>query len=205
MIVCSKLHWCSGIVTWQSLLSSCKIGGGRLWSTRRCHKVGTVCQWQALSPCKQANGGQIFVFVKLVNGQWSLEELSNQTDMLKRFWRLGPGLECIGWCLKFSVKIFPTVSHVVKFHYFAVYKAEILMTNRLKKKIRCSIFPLWAPITPKVYMVGADQPIVACPLPPVKRPPLAPFAPLSASSDGCCRHAARQSRAAPQAAHKGLL
>ena len=98
VIVCSKLHWCSGIVTWQSLLSSCEIRGGRLWSTRRCHKVGTVCQWQALSPCKQANGGQIFVFVKLVNGQWSLEELSNQTDKLKRFWRLGRGLECIGWC-----------------------------------------------------------------------------------------------------------
>ena len=131
---CSKLHWCCRIVTWQSLLSSCEIGGGRLWSTRRCHKVGTVCQWQALSPCKQANGGQIFVFVKLVNGQWSLEELSNQTDMLKMFWRLGPGLEGIGGCLKFSVKIFPTVSHVVKFHYFAVYEAEILKTNRLKKR-----------------------------------------------------------------------
>ena len=168
--------------------------------------MGTVCQWQALSPCKQANGGQIFVFVKLVNGQWSLEELSNQTDKLKRFWRLGRGLECIGWCW-WSWRFFQQFHlpwYLVKFHYFAVYEAEILKTNRLKKDKMLHISPM-NPYNP--YSIhGWGGPAHSClPPPPVKRPPLAPFAPLSASSDGCCRHAARQSRAAPQAAHKGLL
>ena len=64
----------------------------------------------------------------------------------------------------------------------------ILLFTKLKssrqigwKKIKCSIFPLWTPITPIVYMVGADQPIVACPLPPSSDPPwppLPPWAPL---------------------------